>query len=202
MINRKKLRKALRQARKALTPIEQQSASIQLFQHLQQLPIIQSAQHFALYLSNDGEINPSLLIDWLWKQNKQCYLPVLNSKNDNTLLFFEYMPDTKMIKNKFGIQEPDASVNTVISAQQLDVVLMPLTAFTESGERLGMGGGYYDRTFSFTQKTESSTKHSIANKPVLIGLAHDIQKVSHIPTEQWDIPVSAVVTDQRVYGAI
>jgi len=72
--------------------------------------------------------------------------------------------------------------------------LLPLVAFDQQGERLGMGGGYYDRTFEFLRR-------SGLNKPKLIGLAHDFQQVDAIPTEAWDVPLTAIVTNKGVIKA-
>ena len=157
-MNRSILRNKLRHARRTLTAPEQECASICLAQNLQKLPIIHLAQHFALYLPNDGEINPSIFIEWLWQQKKKCYLPVLSPKNDNTLLFFEYTSKTEMIHNRFGIQEPKpCHRNPYYCGKSRYRINATNPGFTASGIRLGMGGGYYDRTFSFIGKESLST---------------------------------------------
>jgi 5-formyltetrahydrofolate cyclo-ligase len=71
--------------------------------------------------------------------------------------------------------------------------MLPLVGFDASGNRMGMGGGYYDRTFSF-----KSLKKGLRG-PTLIGLAHEIQRVEELPVESWDIPLTAIVTDQKSY---
>ena len=74
----------------------------------------------------------------------------------------------------------------------LSLVLLPLVAFDAKGNRMGMGGGYYDRAFEFKQKT-------LSYLPRLIGLAHELQKKEQLPTESWDIPLFAIFTDKKIY---
>jgi 5-formyltetrahydrofolate cyclo-ligase len=68
---------------------------------------------------------------------------------------------------------------------------MPLVGFDKAGNRLGMGGGFYDRSFAFKQK-----RHSC--QPKLIGLAHSIQQVDNLSVQGWDIPVDNIVTELGV----
>ena len=94
----------------------------------------------------DGEISTDKLIKTLWAQDKHVYLPVLHPFNPNHLLFLRYLPDTPMLKNKFGIWEPKLNVQNVLPLDELDILFTPLVAFDKQGNRLGMGGGFYDRT--------------------------------------------------------
>jgi 5-formyltetrahydrofolate cyclo-ligase len=84
-----------------------------------------------------------------------------------------------------------------MSAQLLDVVLMPLVGFDRTGARLGMGGGFYDATFAFKQKLSTGSKTS-TGKPALIGLAHACQQVESLATDTWDIPLFAIATDKEI----
>ncbi|MGI2028484.1 5-formyltetrahydrofolate cyclo-ligase [Endozoicomonas acroporae] len=188
MISRSELRTTLRERRRALSADQQVSAGVMLCDILSARPELADSQHIAIYTASDGEINPDVLRDFLWNSGKQCYLPVIGSNNN--LLFIEYLPDTHLVLNRFGIPEPSLQEVEPISPEKLDVVLVPLTGFDEAGRRLGMGGGFYDRTFAFTRT---------AKKPILIGLAHECQKVESIPVEHWDIDMSGVATDSRYY---
>ena len=100
-----------------------------------------------MYVSFDGEISTDKLIKTLWAQDKHVYLPVLHPFNPNHLLFLRYLPDTPMLKNKiwrFG--SPNSNVQNVLPLDELDILFTPLVAFDKQGNRLGMGGGFYDRT--------------------------------------------------------
>lgn len=190
---KKQLRSELRARRRALNPTQQMQASIFLLRHLMKLPQFMRARNVALYMANDGEIDPEPIARQLWRMEKHCFLPVLRPDKRKDLWFVEYTPDALLTKNRFGIPEPDFRSQHRMSAQLLDVVLMPLVGFDRTGARLGMGGGFYDTTFAFKKKP--------AGKPALIGLAHACQEVASLATESWDIPLFAIVTDQEIIQA-
>ncbi len=185
------LRNELRQRRRALTPAQQAHASALLLRHLLQFPAFMRGSQIALYIANDGEINPAPIARQLWDMGKQCYLPVLRPETKRELWFVEFTPHTHLIPNHLGIPEPNHLLNHKLPAHLLDVVLMPLVAFDRSGARLGMGGGFYDRTFAFKQ-------HKPNGKPLLIGLAHSCQEVPALHVDNWDIPLAAIATEQEV----
>jgi 5-formyltetrahydrofolate cyclo-ligase len=185
------LRLELRARRRTLNPTQQNQASLFLLRHLMQLPQIMRARNIALYIANDGEIDPAPIAQQLWKMEKHCYLPVLRPGKSRELWFIEYKPDAVLTKNRFGIPEPDFRNYHKLPAQLIDVVLMPLVGFDRSGARLGMGGGFYDATFAFKQKKKPG-------KPALIGLAHACQEVESLATASWDIPLFAIATDREI----
>lgn len=191
------LRSELRARRRALNPTQQMQASLFLLRHLMKLPQFMRARNVALYIANDGEIDPEPIARQLWKMEKHCFLPVLRPDKRKDLWFVEYTPDALLTKNRFGIPEPDFRSQHRMSAQLLDVVLMPLVGFDRTGARLGMGGGFYDATFAFKQKLSAGNKTS-TGKPVLIGLAHACQQVDALATDTWDIPLFAIATDKEI----
>jgi len=188
--DRNSIRQYMRQQRNALTPQQQLQAARQLSQVVLSQSWFQRAKHIALYFANDGEMDPIVVAEKARYRGKSIYLPSLQAKQKGHLSF--YSDRGAMIKNKFGILEPDPKLNELKPVKQLDVVFMPLVAFDESGGRLGMGGGYYDRTFEFLKAGQLS-------KPKLIGLAHELQKVDALPLESWDIPLDAIITNKGVY---
>ena len=187
---RSDLRRQLRATRRALSSEQQVQAGSGLAQILLAQSLLAESKNIAVYVANDGEIDPASLIKRLWKNNKGCYLPLLSPQQFNHLEFIAYQPDSVMVENRFGIAEPEYSADLLIEPEKLDLVLMPLTGFDLKGQRLGMGGGFYDRTFEFIKTS---------GKPVLVGLAHECQKVEGIPAENWDVPMMAVATDKRFY---
>lgn len=189
---RKQLRRTLRARRRALTSQQQRRASRQLCRNLLASRELRDARSIALYWPNDGEIDPRPLQPTVERMNTDCYLPVLHPILGNRLWFLRLDRHTPMIRNRFGIPEPDLARTESRRAWTLDVVLMPLVGFTARGDRLGMGGGFYDRTFEFLASPE---RHS----PRLIGLAHECQRVDSMPTASWDVPMDAVVTDRTYY---
>jgi len=189
---KKTLRAKIRAQRRALSPRQQKTANAQLHKHLERSLILLRAKHIALYLGTDGEICPKALISHYIKRKKQLYLPVLHPIKKNHMVFCPITSTTKLKKNSFGILEPDFRNGSCITPNLLSLVLLPLVAFDSKGNRMGMGGGYYDRAFEFKQKT---SRHS----PRLIGLAHELQKQEQLPTESWDIPLFAIFTDKKIY---
>ena len=192
MTSRQQLRSHIRSLRRALSAEQQQQASLNLIQQLLPRPEVQQAQHIALYLTNDGELDTTPLIQALWQQSKTIYLPLLHPIVPGYLVFQLYTPDTQLKPNHFGIGEPELNCSLLCPVSKLDLIFTPLVAFDSQGQRLGMGGGFYDRTLS---QLSSDTKSSTATtKPQLIGLAHDCQHVESVPTEAWDIPLPAICT--------
>jgi 5-formyltetrahydrofolate cyclo-ligase len=184
------LRKQLRAARRALSPVQQRAAGKLLARQVGNwLPLI-SKKHIAFYWPNDGEIDPRPLMRCLEKQGKCCYLPRLYADGRHQVWFKRYRTGDRLYNNQFGIPEP-AITQPHIPAWALQVVLMPLVGFDKAGNRLGMGGGFYDRSFAFKQK-----RHSC--QPKLIGLAHSIQQVDNLSVQGWDIPVDNIVTELGV----
>jgi 5-formyltetrahydrofolate cyclo-ligase len=124
------------------------------------------------------------------RQGKHIYLPVLQGR---ALQFVRFRPGlTSLRPNQFGIPEPRALPATTIAPSQLDLVLLPLVAFDSQGGRLGMGSGFYDRTFAFVQARRPRCR------PLLIGLAHRLQQVAALPSEPWDVPIAGVATDKAM----
>jgi len=187
MNSRTALRKVIRERRNKLSTVDQQQASELILQRLSTHPKVQSAQTIALYLANDGELDPILFIEWCWQQNKQVYLPVLHPFCSGHLLFILFEDSSIMIKNHYGIFEPKLEVSKVCPLDQLDVLCTPLVAFDNSGARLGMGSGFYDRTLANWQQ------HQVYP----IGLAHNCQQVDKVPVEYWDIPLPEILTSTR-----
>lgn len=183
---RKALRIEIRDKRQSLSHEFQKLAGQQLSNKLSQHLFVKQAQNLALFLPNDGEINTIPFIKWCWGNNKKVYLPVIHPFTKGHLLFLHYHPNSKMIKNQYGIFEPALSVQDIIIPTQLDLIFTPLVAFDELGNRLGMGGGYYDRLLA------PWFKNKIGGIP--IGLAHDCQQVKQIPLEAWDIPLPEIIT--------
>ncbi|MDR5609579.1 MULTISPECIES: 5-formyltetrahydrofolate cyclo-ligase [unclassified Arsenophonus] len=188
LVKRQKIiRQTVRQYRRQLTCEQQNSAADKITHLVLEHELIRSASHLALFLSFDGEINTHPLIKKLWTQNKKVYLPVLHPFNRHQLLFLHYRPVTQLIKNRFHIAEPALNVMDVMPIAQLDILFVPLVAFDKQGQRLGMGGGFYDRLLANWPK-----KHFYP-----IGLAHDCQLVNKIPTAPWDIPLPEIITPSK-----
>lgn len=193
-MNAKSLRQQIREKRRALSNAEREQAAFLLCERIASSRLFQQSKHIALYLENDGEMSLDLLIKHAWQQGKQCYLPVLAEPNTQRLWFIPYTPETKLKNNRFGIPEPIHSHSLRIrKTLSLDLILMPLVAFDERGNRMGMGGGFYDRTLAFLRHRR------YWHKPNLLGIAYEFQKQQRLETNPWDIPLQAVATEKNIY---
>lgn len=186
------LRQKMRTARRALAPVRQKQHALALAHQVCRQRVFINSHHLACYLSNDGEIDPQSICERAWQMHKQVYLPVL-SPLGHRLYFAPYQPDSALRANRFGIMEPDCHPRHWCSAQQLDLILLPLVAFDAAGNRLGMGGGFYDRSLAYRQHRQ----HWL--KPRLLGLAHELQKTVRLETRSWDIPLDGIATENRIY---
>lgn len=184
---RQQLRTEVRQRRRALSADQQRRAGQQVAERVMGHPRIVAAQSVAVFLSFDGELPTRPTIEALWSLGKRVVLPVLHPFSPGHLLFLDYAPQTTLAANRLGILEPPLDVRHLLPLQQLDVILTPLVAFDDSGQRLGMGGGFYDRTLATWQ----------AHGPYPIGLAHECQQVAAIPAEVWDVPLPEILTPAK-----
>lgn len=191
--DKKHLRQTIRHQRRELPKHKKLMAAKEIAQHVFSLSEFQHSQHIAYYLAHDGEADPHIIIAHAEKSHKQAYLPVLDLSNHHHLEFYSYHSGDTMLHNRFGISEPDTKTQQSIAAHELDCVFLPLVAFDESGNRLGRGAGYYDRTFAFMQERMQK------RKPCLIALAYDFQKIPRIAADVWDIPVDIIVTEKHIY---
>ncbi|MEL7630851.1 5-formyltetrahydrofolate cyclo-ligase [Pectobacterium aroidearum] len=187
--SRQQIRQAVRQHRRLLTPEQQALFAQQACERVMAHPKIIRAESVAVFLSFDGELDTSPLIQQLWQQGKRVYLSVLHPFRAGHLLFLRYASDTELVRNRLKIMEPCLDVRQVLPLPQLDILLTPLVAFDHQGQRLGMGGGFYDRTLQY--------RNQMSRGPYPIGLAHDCQQVDALPVESWDIPLPEIITPSR-----
>ena len=190
----KTLRQQIREKRRALSDSERECAAFSLCERIASSRVFQQSKHIAFYLTNDCEIDLALLIEHAWQQGKHCYLPVLAEPNTQRLWFIPYTAKTKLKTNRYGIAEPVHSRKTRLrKTLSLDLILMPLVAFDKQGNRVGMGGGFYDRTLAFLKQRQ------YWHKPKLLGVAYELQKQEQLKTNPWDIPLQAIATEKRLY---
>ena len=190
---RKSLRRELRAKRRALTRAQQRRASEQLVRRLAIHPVFLRSQYISFYMAEDGEIDVQLVMMAAERMGKTCYLPVLHPLGNKTLWFTRYRPGDHLRKNYFDLAEPTIDKKR-IAPWALDLVLMPLVGFDRRGNRLGMGGGFYDRTFGFRNRTARVKPRS----PVLMGIAHQCQEVAGLTREAWDVALDYIATDGEV----
>ena len=155
-----------------------------LLYQCQKNAVFRNAKHIAIFLPNDGEIETTDTINFLLSQGYIVYLPKLAGEKLKFVRMGKFFR-----KNRFGIEEPIFS--PLLGAHRMDVILMPLVGFDKHKNRLGMGGGFYDKTLSFHNKLKEF------RVPKLFGLAFDSQEVDHLTSQPWDVKVDGIVTPSR-----
>ena len=173
----------MRAKRRQLDPIARNAADVAIRRHIKALPQYRSARRIALFLAFDGEPDLSPLIRF--DQRKEFYAPIISAKD---MHFARIGPDVELVPNTFGIGEPYPP--ELIDPRALDLVLTPLVAFDDSGNRLGVGAGYYDRCFAFL------LGRTVWQKPKLIGTAYALQRLDRIAANAWDVPLWGAVTER------
>lgn len=188
-LQRQEIRRHIRQRRRTLSVEQQTHLAQQAAARMMAYPPVVMAHTVALFLSFDGELDTRPLIEQLWRAGKRVYLPVLHPFSPGNLLFLHYHPQSELVVNRLKIHEPKLDVRDVLPLAQLDVLITPLVAFDSQGQRLGMGGGFYDRTLQNWQQYRLQP----------VGYAHDCQRVDALPVEEWDIPLPAVITPSVIW---
>lgn len=190
LTDKKSIRATIQQQRLALSATEQvehASAAAAIYcRHVQ----LVKRKRVALYLANKGELSTAPLIGKLHALGKELFLPVLHPHKSGELVFQPFTPGMEMTRNKYGIIEPAYDARLAVRPQWLELVLMPLVAFDGNGSRVGMGGGYYDRTLA-------GLKLHKQGHTLLIGFAHALQETDAIQAEPWDIKLHGVITEQN-----
>jgi len=166
------------------------SASVDINAQLWRQAFMFRSRRIAAYFAVGGEIDCSFFIASAWQRGREIYLPVVR---DRELMFAQYCAKTRILRNRFGIPEPVCAASKFRKPSEMDIVLTPLVAFDEQGNRIGMGAGFYDRSFRFLRSRRNWTR------PRLVGLAYEFQKAAKIKASSWDIPLHTVVTDSRSY---
>ncbi len=187
------LRQQMRAARRRLSPREREAATALFTEHVARSRPFRHARAVAFYLPNDGEMDLRPLMQLAWRAGKQCFLPVVGMPWEHRLWFMPWEPGVPLSPNRFGIPEPPLQRHIRwYRAFTLDLALVPLVAFDPHGNRLGMGGGYYDRSFAYLRHRRR-WRH-----PCLMGAAYGFQEVAGLPTRPWDVPLDAVATEDGV----
>lgn len=187
-VDLKKLRQQLRYQRRVVSSFQQQRAQQQIFQRLMRLKKFQQAQKIGIYLHAFGEVRTQQIIEYCFKQHKQVYLPMICNMNQQlrwVRISQRQYHNQRFSHHALGMQEPMASRGVHVS--HLDLLILPLLACDLSGTRIGMGGGFYDRTLA-----------SAAHRPLRLGIAHDFQLITNaLPRKPWDQPLDRLITPTK-----
>jgi len=192
-MDRRILRSELAGKRERLTTHQSRSLAAAVNRHLWRMPAFSRNPRIACYFAVRGEVSCEPIIAEAWRRGRNVFLPVLA---DRALMFARYRHDSPLRENRFGIPEPIYKESELVQPSGLDVVICPLIAFDKDCNRLGMGAGYYDRSFRFLAHARNW------KRPRLIGAAYEFQKVPEVKARSWDIPMQNIVTEKQVHTAL
>lgn len=178
------LRNEHRTLRRQIAPAIAAEAALRAAQNLTSNGLWSASQHVGLYLANDGELDPAPIAACARQDGKTLYLP---SVQGPSLEFRHWDDDTPLHTNRFGIGESSGALQP---GTDLDLLVIPLVAWSPSGVRLGMGGGFYDRFIATLPE----------QRPFLLGLAYNSQQDERIDAfcESWDAPLDGVLTEAGI----
>jgi len=188
------LRKSLRSARRSITPVEREKKSQLLARNLARYLPFRRCKKLAVYLSLPEEVDTSPVIELAQLLRKAIYLPVIDTKvwQNQSMMFALYLPgETPLRENRFGIREPAVKPGNCIRGIDIEFVCVPVVGFNDRCDRIGMGGGYYDKAFDSRRFQQSK----------LVGLAFEGQQADFEPARH-DVPMQAVITEDRVIERI
>ena len=154
--------------------------------HLKGLINFKNYKIIASFISFKSEISTQFLNEFLLNNSKILCLPIIKN-NSETLNFIEYNLKTKLVSGKFGIMQPSDLSKEFLP----EIILTPCLAFDKNGFRLGYGGGYYDKTFSYLKK--------IKHKFISIAVAFDDQKIDELVHDKYDQKIDYILTEKKLY---
>lgn len=180
--DKRSLRRRLRAARRAVGGAERTAAAAAIDRALARLGLPRPGTRIAAYRPFDGEIEPWLILRRARALGCAIHVPVITSLRSRRMRFLPQGAD--------GWTVPAGAV----APRWLDLVLVPLVGFDADGNRLGMGAAFYDRHFAFLRHRR------VWRRPLLLGLAFDLQRAERLPVQAHDVPLWGVVTERGIYG--
>ena len=184
---KKELRKNKIHAREALSEAERIAKSYDICKNIANSPEFAAAKTVFVYKWVRGEVRLDGLEAAARRDGKRLVYPVCISTTEMIAVEPGEGEDAWKDSGSFGIREPDPEKGKVIDPAEIDLVICPCSSFDEEGRRLGMGGGYYDRYLP-----ECINAYVAA-------VAYEVQKAEEIPADEYDVPVDAVISEDRIY---
>lgn len=178
------LRHYLLSKRRSLSNEAWRNGSAQICDHLRHFPPFQNATTILSYVSHRQEPDLSGLLSLA----KIWGLPRCVEGRQKTLAWHHYQPGDRLISGQYGIAEPHPDLPP-IDIEHLDLILVPAVGCSTRGDRLGYGGGFYDRFFA-----------GLTQPVITIGIIFECSLMETIPIDPWDIPLDYVCTEKKIYA--
>jgi len=191
---RASLRRQLRERRLAIPAAARIAAAEALPAQVEQIPEYLTARRIGGYWAVQGELPLAGLMAGIQSRGQEWCLPVLGE--DGLLRFARWRHGAAIEPNRFGIPEPRVPVAELIAPAELDLVLMPLVAFDRRGNRLGFGGGWYDRSFAFLRDRAG------AGHPLLVGVGFAMQEADALQAQAWDVRLDCIATERELIDLV
>ena len=175
-MDKKALRKIIREQKRAMSPAQIETASEKLVQMFLETDLYRQAKTVYGYLPYNQEVRTVPILEQALLDGKRVAVPKVYEDE----MRFIYLPDLSQVSTGYaGIPEPIA--DEPVADDPTALVLMPGLAFDREGHRIGYGGGFYDKFLSLEPDHPT------------IALCYDFQIVEELPTEEFDIPVDLVL---------
>ena len=187
---RQALRSVLQARRDAATPAQRITAAQGLRSTLEQIPEFLTDANIGGYWATSGELPLMALFDGMRQRDQIFHLPVVGPLH--SLQFVAWKVGDEVAPNRYGIPEPVHERSHRVAVDMIDVLLMPLLGFDRAGNRIGFGGGYYDRALEFLRDREQ------AASTLLVGVGYAFQEVEHIDAESWDVKLDYIATEREL----
>ncbi len=186
-LKKKELRSMQLKKRKQIFIDSNKSFNLELFEKFFRIIKFDKINIISSFVSIKSEILTDKLNEYIISKNKILCLPAIFKKNEH-LIFREYQKNEKLIKGEMNTFEPNLQNRIIIP----ELLFVPCLAFDDQGYRLGYGGGYYDRTFTYL--TNNNKKY------ISVGYAFNEQKVLDVPHDKFDIKLNYVITEKKIYS--
>ena len=179
-------RKKANAQRKALTENEQAEKSAVICSYLKELPEIKKARTIFSYMAMPYEADLTAFHEWAREKGKTLAFPI--SKEKGEMLAAVPTDEDGWRQGAYGITEPDEERAKILGIDEIDLILVPCVAFDENGNRMGHGAGYYDRFIAGGKE----------GRPDLVMIAFEAQRLEEVAVEPTDVPMPAIVTEEKV----
>ncbi len=181
------LRQEILAKRRQLTAKESAQAGLSILKTIMQMNVFKRTVNVASYISLSGELCTQDMNEYFMTRHHLC-LPYMVTGQKGKMDFYSFKKGDELVENRFHILEPKNQPENLVSEDKIDVIIVPLVAFDNKGNRMGMGGGYYDRMLKKVRKD-----------CLVIGVAYEFQQVDELLVEEWDMPMDIVITEKNCY---
>lgn len=175
--------------RNSLSEQEALTKSEFIREKIEEIPEFQRNETLSIYVAKqeEREVETRGMIK-SWLGEKEILVPYVVGENLDLCPIQNFKSD--MCRGTFGVMEPKEEVRCPVSVDKVNVIFVPGVAFDAKGNRLGYGGGYYDRLLQ-----------ELPNETAFVGLAYDFQITDHVPNGEGDVPMDKIVTEERLIEA-